>query len=132
MMQESWIRTSLRDFRAHARLRVDRDVRVRVDGSMNVAGRLVDLSLGGFKIALSRPLEVGECARLTIDTGGDSSELRVDSVCCWCDDLPRRGEFLMGWAMRPRRAVVIARLRRLMRDFAGRPERRKRGPGDLG
>ncbi|MFZ5893659.1 MAG: PilZ domain-containing protein [Myxococcota bacterium] len=106
-------------FRALARRSVNLATTVVAGGgSWQRNGRIVELGLGGARIALSDTIPVGSPVALVIDAPHLWDPLQVDGAVAWASEPSNGGSALLGVRFRPTSGVLLRALTELLEAAA--------------
>ena len=77
--------------RRHFRWRLHRPIRISFDGSHEVEAVVVDISIGGIAVQMSRRVEVNQSVHVRLQLPGHKDEMEVKGEVAWADTHGRAG-----------------------------------------
>lgn len=87
-------------------------------GSWQRTARIIDLGLGGARVALSDTVPVGSPVALVIDAPHLWDPLHVDGAVCWVNEAVNGGTALLGVRFRPSSGALLRTLSELLEAAA--------------
>lgn len=110
--------SAARNKRRQDRLPAADGMSVKIEGNALVRGRLADISMEGLMVLLGQPLAPGGLVRLVIEDAAHTAHTTVKALCRWCDPLPDRGHYRVGFQFDPPGQIPSQRISHLILNLA--------------